>query len=125
MPVSPRPARYLEIAAELRKKVHLGTYPVGQALPSTAFLMNEYEVSSTVVQRAVRELKYEGILVGQAGKAVYVQQAPEADQVSDLDTAEIAKIVADLRDTFAETSRRLDDRLTALEQRVEQLQSKQ
>ena len=72
--------KYEEVATALRRAIAAGTYPVESALPSTAQLMNQFEVSSTVVRAAIRELRNEGIVVGQPGKAVFVRGTPSSDE---------------------------------------------
>jgi GntR family transcriptional regulator len=76
---------YQRVADDLRSQIGSGKLAIGDPIPSTAGLMKLYEVSSTVVRRAVAELQAEGLVYGQPGKAVYVQATPadvEADQVS-------------------------------------------
>lgn len=69
--------KYVEVATALRRAIAAGKYPVGSALPSTAGLIDQFDVSSTVVRAAVRELREEGIVVGQPGKAVFVRELPD------------------------------------------------
>ena len=69
--------KYVEVAESLRRAIASGQYPVGSELPSTARLTETFEVSTTVVRAAVRELRSEGLVVGQPGKAVYVRAEPE------------------------------------------------
>lgn len=114
MSVDARRSGYQEIADDLRRKIRAGIYPVGSALPSTAQLTAEYSVSSTVVQRAIRELKHDGVAVGQPGKAVFVHERPEAAEPS-AEYAELMRQITALRETFENTAAALDDRLSALE----------
>jgi DNA-binding GntR family transcriptional regulator len=117
--VDARRSGYQEIADDLRRKISAGVYPVDSALPSTTQLMGEYSVSSTVIQRAVRELKHEGIAIGQPGKAVYVSQEPKPATPS-AEYAEVMRQIAALRETFETTAASLNDRLSALENAVRQ-----
>ena len=123
MSVDARRSGYQEIADDLRRKIRAGIYPVGSALPSTAQLAAEYSVSSTVVQRAIRELKRDGVAVGQPGKAVFVSQEPEPAE-SSVEYAELMGEIAALRETFEKTAAALDDRLTALERATGQSRSR-
>ncbi len=68
--------KYVEVAASLRSAIAAGTYPVGSELPSTARLTESFGVSTTVVRAAIRELRDEGLVVGQPGKAVFVRALP-------------------------------------------------
>jgi DNA-binding GntR family transcriptional regulator len=98
---------YQQVATDLRRKIANGTYGVGDALPSTAKLMEAYNCSITVVRAAIRELQVEGLLIGQPGKGVYVQRVPdEAVPSGDL-AAQVATLAATVRD--------LDARVTRLE----------
>jgi DNA-binding GntR family transcriptional regulator len=99
---------YQQIADDLRAKIVSGSYAVGEALPSTAKLMEAYGGSITVVRAAIRELQTEGVLIGQPGKGVYVQRRPEAGAVK---PGDVASQLAELADTV----RRLDERVKALE----------
>ncbi|WP_368954781.1 winged helix-turn-helix domain-containing protein [Parafrankia soli] len=92
---------YQQVADDLRTKILDGTYPVGGALPSTKRLMTAYEVSSTVVRAAISQLRTDGVVAGQPGKAVYVIKEPAA------------------LDTVSEASART---LESLERAVEELQ---
>ena len=86
---------YQRVADDLRSKISSGELKVGEPIPSTTKLMEEYDVSSTVVRRAVADLRAAGILVGHSGKAVYVKAKPEQ--------------VAEERVTLEELSARLND----------------
>lgn len=98
--------KYLEVAADLRAAITAGTYAVGGELPSTARLTEQYSVSTTVVRAAVRELRSEGLVVGQPGKAVFVRAAPDAAEPTvEQRLDELSKFVggelANLRDRVA------------------------
>src|SRR5690349_17251950 len=71
--------KYQQVADDLRRSIAAGTYPVGAELPSTSQLTARYSASTTVVRAAIRELRTEGLVVGQPGKAVYVQAVPDGD----------------------------------------------
>jgi len=103
--------KYVDVADDLRKKIAAGTYPVGGELPSTSRLMKQYEVSVTVVRAAVRELRTEGLVVGQPGKAVYVlaEPAPETPSAEFTEVMDQLRALRELLDDF-------DARLTRLEQ---------
>lgn len=69
---------YRRVMDDLRRKIVNGELKVGSPIPSTTKLMTEYGVSSTVVRRAVSELRTEGLLIGQSGKGVFVRARPDA-----------------------------------------------
>lgn len=113
--VQPRRSRYEEIADDVRAKIVDGTFPVGALLPSTAQLMEAYEVSNTVVQRAIRLLKHDGVVEGHSGKGVVVLRKPDGDE-SLASTPEQLKAMGERLDAFdarlAEVERRLRDSST-------------
>lgn len=104
--------KYMEVATALRRAIAAGTYPVGGALPSTARLIDQFDVSSTVVRAAVRELRNEGIVVGQPGKAVFVRGIPELERPS-------------VEERLDELSTRVDDELASLKDRIAALEREQ
>jgi GntR family transcriptional regulator len=107
--------KYLDVADDLRRKIASGTYVVGGELPSTRLLMEQYSVSVTVVRAAVRELRTEGLVVGQPGKAVYVKAEP-APSVPSAEFADIMDQLKDLRellDDFAARLTRLENAAVA------------
>jgi DNA-binding GntR family transcriptional regulator len=88
---------YLQVADDLRSQVISGALPVGSAIPSTAQLMKIYEVSSSAARAAVAELRRQGIVVGQPGKAVYVRATPEAAREERVNIETLGKEVRELR----------------------------
>lgn len=64
---------YEQVAANLRAKIMAGDLAAGTQLPSTAFLVEEFGVSNTTVQKALAVLKGEGYLTSRQGKGVYVR----------------------------------------------------
>ena len=103
--------KYLQLADELRRKIVDGTYAVGSELPSTAQLTATYDVSTTVVRGAMRELRGEGLIVGQPGKEVYVTGVP-SDRPGD--APDLREQLAWLTDAF----KKLDARVAKLERRA-------
>ena len=101
--------KYVEVADSLRAAIADGTYPIDSELPSTLRLTEQFGVSTTVVRAAVRELRSEGLVVGQPGKAVFVRATPDAPAP----TVEqrLAELAAYTRDELT----KLSDRITALE----------
>lgn len=64
---------YEQVAADLRARIMAGELAPGSQLPSTAHLVEEFEVSNTTVQKALAVLKGEGYLTSRQGKGVYVR----------------------------------------------------
>jgi DNA-binding transcriptional MocR family regulator len=99
---------YQLVADELRAKISAGDLPVGTSIPSTARLMQEYGVSSTVVRRAVAQLQAQGILVGHSGKAVFVRATPEDVAVAADPAGDVGVQVVKLGDSMRELADRID-----------------
>lgn len=89
---------YLQVADDLRSQVITGALPVGSAIPSTSQLMKIYEVSNSAARAAVAELRKDGIVVGQPGKAVYVRATPDTAAKERANIDALAKEVRQLRD---------------------------
>lgn len=73
---------YRRLMQDLRRQIAGGQLAIGEPIPSTASLGQHYGVSSTVVRRAVSELRTEGLLYGHPGKGVFVKAKP-AEVVSE------------------------------------------
>lgn len=65
---------HLRIAAEFRDRILNGDIAPGAKLPSTQKIMDEFGASTTSVQNAMRTLKEEDLVVGQAGKAITARE---------------------------------------------------
>jgi DNA-binding transcriptional regulator YhcF (GntR family) len=77
---------------------------VGDRIPSTKGLQDEYGASSTAVRRAVKELEAKGLLEGISGKGVFVTAKPELPQEDE-----------------QSPWKGLDRRLAEMEERVEEM----
>jgi DNA-binding transcriptional regulator YhcF (GntR family) len=63
---------YLHIADVLRGEILDGRYPVGERIPSQAELEERFDVSRPTVQRALTELRKDGYIDNQRGRAAEV-----------------------------------------------------
>ena len=63
---------YAQVAEELRRRIVQGVYGPGSRIPSEADLVREFQVSAITVRRTVRDLQFEGLLVGRQGIGVFV-----------------------------------------------------
>ena len=93
---------YLQIADDLRSQIASGALRKGDAIPSTAELKKQYGYSSTVVRKAVEVLRNEGLLIGQPGKAVYVQATPLDIENERASIDDLAKQVGGLQSEIAQ-----------------------
>lgn len=79
MPLTPPQAIHQQIAAELRRKIATGDHPVGSTLPSEPQLAEVYGVSRNTINRAVVELRREGLVEVRRGiGTVVVADQPAA-----------------------------------------------
>lgn len=73
-------APYAQVADALRRAVRDGTYSEGERLPSVAELASEFGVAKMTVQRAVSELREEGLLASWQGRGTYVREGAVTSQ---------------------------------------------
>lgn len=63
---------YKQLAALVARRIEVGEYAPGSALPSGAQLAREAGVSRVTVQNALKLLKADGLVVGRQGSGVFV-----------------------------------------------------
>lgn len=109
--LSGRPA-YQQVAEDLRTKITKGRLRPGAQLPSTAAMMESYNVSSTVVKAAVNQLRLEGLVIGQQGKGVFVRDtAARSGGQTSKEFDAITKQLSRVQDELSQ----LNDRVARLE----------
>lgn len=64
--------RHIHIRETVRRRILNGTYPPGERIPSEPALAQEFGVSRGTVERAIRALVEEGLLVRQQGRGTFV-----------------------------------------------------
>lgn len=64
--------RYIRIREELRQRVLSGQYRPGERIPSEPQLAREFRVSRGTVERAIRGLVEEGLLIREQGRGTFV-----------------------------------------------------
>ncbi|MEU0239703.1 GntR family transcriptional regulator [Nocardiopsis sp. NPDC006198] len=69
----PTPSQYRRIAAELRERIAGGDLVPGDALPSEAALVRQYDVSRGTARQALSELEGTGLVIAVHGKGRFVQ----------------------------------------------------
>jgi GntR family transcriptional regulator len=62
-----------QIATSLRQRLRAGEWPPGERLPSIPALATEYGVAKQTVQRAVDQLRVEGMLITRPGSGTYAR----------------------------------------------------
>lgn len=66
----------VKISSDIRSLIMSGEWPPGSRIPTTTNLMTRYDTSNVTVQRSLKILKEEGLLVGRSGSGVYVRDTP-------------------------------------------------
>jgi GntR family transcriptional regulator len=67
---------YRQIADDLQARIARGEYPPGSTLPSYRELAELYSVGTTTAANVYRVLTDRGVVVGQAGRGVFVAEKP-------------------------------------------------
>jgi len=93
---------YRRVADDLRSKITSGELAIDSPIPSTTKLMEAYDVSKTVIRRAVADLIAEHILIGHPGKAVYVKAKPEDVEHERVTVTDLHEEVTALREELRE-----------------------
>jgi DNA-binding transcriptional regulator YhcF (GntR family) len=88
---------YQRVADDLRSRIASGELPVGSAIPSTSKLCEAYGVSVTVIRAAVAQLREAGLVVGHAGKGVFVSATPADISERTVGVNDLARQVGELR----------------------------
>ncbi len=68
---------YLQIAQQVRQAVRRGLLDVGDRLPTVKEVVAELAINPNTVQKAYRELEYEGIVEGRQGVGTFVARRPQ------------------------------------------------
>lgn len=104
------PAKYRQIAADLRARIEGGEFPVGSQMPTKDELMKSYGAALATVDNALRVLRKLEMVESRQGSGTFVlaQQAAEveADQLGG-QVAELQKEVAELRQRTGRIEARL------------------
>ena len=68
---------YLQIMDQIKHRIALGDWPVGEKLLSIRELAVALKISVITVKRAYEELEHEGVIVTQHGKGSFINTGPE------------------------------------------------
>jgi GntR family transcriptional regulator len=63
---------YRQLAVILRQRITAGEYPPGRQLPSIMALMAEFELAAKTVQRALRVIEDEGLIITVPNRGSFV-----------------------------------------------------
>ncbi|MGN9845078.1 GntR family transcriptional regulator [Nonomuraea sp. H19] len=103
----PRPP-YLQLADALRQSIESGERVPGSRLPSIRDLARDYGISAQTVQNALRELRTEGLVISQQGRAFFVRDPNKEGGPEPALSARVSILEATVKD--------LANRLAKLEQ---------
>src|ERR1700694_2763173 len=67
---------YLQIMEQIKRRIAVGDWTEGQAIPSIRQLAVDTQVSVITVKRAYLELEREGVIVTQQGRGSHVASSP-------------------------------------------------
>jgi GntR family transcriptional repressor for pyruvate dehydrogenase complex len=76
LPVSAGERLSVKVADQLAAQIHSGQFGPGDKLPTEAKLVEQFQVSRTVVREAMSRLKSLGLLESRQGSGVYVSASP-------------------------------------------------
>jgi GntR family transcriptional regulator len=66
--------RYLEIAADLRRRIESGEFPPGSRLPGKSILSRYYDAGGPLIQEAITALELDGLVVIRERSGTYVTE---------------------------------------------------
>lgn len=72
----PRQQRYEQVADDLKRKIESGEYPPGSRMPSRRELCQMFDVSESVIEKAMWILRREGLTETLPGVGVFVAENP-------------------------------------------------
>lgn len=103
---------YQRIVQEVRDRIRLGRLQVGEKLPSTRVLAETYDVAPGTVQRALAELRADGIIYSHQGRGSYIRESA-LDAVADPTSQAIKRLEDQVADLTARLERLERDRNSA------------
>jgi DNA-binding GntR family transcriptional regulator len=109
------PAKYRQLADDLRGRIRSGEYEPGSQLPSKATLMEKHQVALGTVNEALRVLRGEGLLETRQGAGTYVCDPLPAEGAPSEFEAMMERL-----DGMTDEVRRLRERLDAVERQLAQ-----
>lgn len=68
---------YRQIASMLREAINSGRLAPGERLPSETELIEHFGVARMTVRQAVQELRFEGLVIAEHGRGVFVRPTPQ------------------------------------------------
>lgn len=112
------PAKYRQIAADLRARIEAGDYPVGSQMPTKGELMASYGAALATVDSALGVLRKLGMVESRQGSGTFVLR----EHPGESEEQRLSEQVAQLRAELAEVAERADATV-GLRETVERLQA--
>ncbi len=66
---------YVQVKEHLQHQIEQGVWQPGEQIPSETELCNTYDISRTVIRRALLELQHEGLIFSQKGEGQFCIRA--------------------------------------------------
>jgi GntR family transcriptional regulator len=101
---------YLQVANAIRDEIRAGRLKAGDRLPTVVELSKQYGVAKMTVQKAIGELRDEGLIVSWQGRGTFVR-----DRADDREPQNEFDAVMRRLDGMHDEMKQLDERLTRLE----------
>lgn len=98
------PAKYRQIAADLRARIEAGEYPVGSQMPTKGELMTSYGAALATVDSGLAVLRKLGMVESRQGSGTFVLAQHPGESEAD----QLAGQVAGLREAVAELAKRVE-----------------
>jgi GntR family transcriptional regulator len=73
---------YLQIQAQIERRIASGSLAVGESLPSVRVLAQQLRINPNTVVRAYRELEYRGLVETRHGEGTFVAASAPAQQTA-------------------------------------------
>lgn len=84
---------YQVVADDVREAIRTGRWAAGEKLPSTNDLAEQYDVTASTIQTAIRLLKADGLIEGRQGAGTYVAQMPPTTDGQDRFKGELQRAI--------------------------------
>jgi DNA-binding GntR family transcriptional regulator len=93
------PAKYRQIADDLRDRIEIGEYPVDAQLPTKAELMKQYSASLATVDHAIDVLRDWGLVETRQGVGTFARRPPAPEELPpEAARRRLEQMAADLRE---------------------------
>ena len=110
---------YLQIMEQIKRRIAVGDWAAGQAIPSIRQLAVDIGVSVITTKRAYLELEREGVIVTRQGKGCFVASDPEVGaRIREQELAQHLEQAVRSAATMGLSPKSLEKRIRAIYDRV-------